>query len=110
MNTHKTLEAERAAPAGPRDGLSDYMRIDPRGPSRKIVAVDRNVVDNVVGPTLITKDCGHTGEYANHFTYKVGASLHCFACRDARDNTKPEYRDLDDGRDGAGFGCQSICP
>lgn len=74
------------------DETPEYMRIDPRGPSRKITAVDENRVGNTFGPTLVTKDCGHTGEYANHFTYKVGASLHCFDCRDARDNTKPEYR------------------
>jgi hypothetical protein len=52
-----------------------YPAPDPRGPMRKIVAIKESS-----GPTLITKDCGHTSEYANHFTYKVGASLHCYAC------------------------------
>lgn len=54
-----------------------YRAPDPRGPLRKIVSVKESA-----GLTLIMKDCGHVGEHANHFTYKVGASIHCFACRE----------------------------
>lgn len=49
---------------------------DPRGPLRRITAIQESA-----GPTLITKECGHTSEHANHFTYKVGADIHCFDCR-----------------------------
>lgn len=56
-----------------------YRAPDPRGPVRRIVAIKEGD-----GPTLITADCGHTGEYANHFTYKIGASIHCFDCRQSR--------------------------
>lgn len=52
-----------------------YRAPDPRGPVRKIIAVKESA-----GPTLVTKDCGHTSECANHFTYSVGASIHCYAC------------------------------
>lgn len=52
-----------------------YRAPDPRGPTRTIVSIRESG-----GPTLITKDCGHTSEYANHFTYKVGALIHCFHC------------------------------
>jgi hypothetical protein len=58
--------------------------IDPRGPHRTITAIGEGC-----GPTLITKSCGHTSEYANHFTYKLGARIHCYACREASDNVKP---------------------
>jgi hypothetical protein len=67
--------------------IEEYMHIDPRGPRRVIVSVQEGS-----GPTLITKSCGHTSEYANHFTYKVGAPIHCYGCRDAADNIKQEYR------------------
>lgn len=64
--------------------IEPWRVIDPRGPYRTVTAV---VADT--GPTLITKDCGHTSEYANHFTYKVGTRMHCYACREATDNLKP---------------------
>ena len=49
--------------------------VDPRGIMRTIVAVDRGT-----GPTLITMSCGHVGEFANHFTYKIGTEIRCFRC------------------------------
>lgn len=54
------------------------MRIrDPRGKVRKIVKIEEQPTI-----TLITKDCGHCTGYAQHFTYKVGTSIHCYECKD----------------------------
>lgn len=58
---------------------SGYRSPDPRGPVRTITAIHESS-----GPTLITKDCGHTSEHAQHFTYKLGAQIHCFDCREQK--------------------------
>lgn len=65
--------------------VAPWRIIDPRGPHRTITAIAESC-----GPTLITKSCGHTSECANHFTYKLGARIHCYACREAPENLKPE--------------------
>lgn len=65
--------------------VEPWRIIDPRGPHRTITAMVEGA-----GPTLVTKDCGHTSEYANHFTYKLGARIHCFQCREGDDNLLPE--------------------
>jgi hypothetical protein len=65
-------------------GVEPWRIIDPRGPHRTITAIVEST-----GPTLITTDCGHTSECANHFTYKLGARTHCFQCREYPENLKP---------------------
>ena len=64
--------------------IEPWRIIDPRGPHRTVEAIAEGS-----GPTMITKSCGHTSEYASHFTYKLGARIHCYQCREAPDNLKP---------------------
>ena len=54
------------------------MRPDPRGPSRRIIAIEQGS-----GPTMLTKECGHRTPYANHFTYRLGDTVNCFTCGEA---------------------------
>lgn len=55
--------------------------IDPRGIIRLIIAVEEKPE-----ATYVTKDCGHRDAYAQHFTYRAGHPIHCFACgQEARD-------------------------
>lgn len=51
--------------------------IDPRGIVRTITKVEE---DPHGAPTLVTRDCGHVGEMASHFHYKVGSQQHCYQC------------------------------
>ncbi len=51
---------------------------DPRGPIRKIIAIDDSRTDG----TLITMDCGHVGRFNQIFHYTLGADLRCFQCRE----------------------------
>lgn len=63
---------------------------DARGPYRKVTAVDR---DPEGGLTLVTfGPCGHVSGLNQIYTYRVGAEMHCFKCREALDNLKPEAR------------------
>jgi len=48
---------------------------DPRGPLRTIKAVEETP-----SATLLTLDCGHVNAHAQHFSYRIGDSCHCFAC------------------------------
>lgn len=49
---------------------------DPRGPERTIMSGAESS-----GPTLLALSCGHVREFTNHFHYKVGDHVRCFACR-----------------------------
>jgi len=61
-----------------RQATSATRRVrDPRGKVRTITAVELTR-----GATLVTCDCGHVGKFAPHFTYKIGASIHCYSCPD----------------------------
>lgn len=48
---------------------------DPRGPMRRIVAVEPTSAC-----TWVTFDCGHISEMNQIYTYKVGALSNCFHC------------------------------
>ena len=52
------------------------MSIDPRGPMRTVVSVEGEA-----SVTLVTLSCGHVGNFATHFHYKVGSATHCIECR-----------------------------
>lgn len=52
------------------------MSVDPRGPSRIIVAVE-----TWSGPTIVTLSCGHRVERASHFSYRTGDMDRCFTCK-----------------------------
>ena len=52
-----------------------HQSSDPRGPTRKIVSVECRT-----DITLVSLECGHISDCAQHFTYKVGAMMHCFNC------------------------------
>ena len=56
-----------------------YNDQDPRGPERRIVAVDCSPTTH----TAVTLSCGHVGEWVAHHSYRVGDRAHCFACRSA---------------------------
>jgi hypothetical protein len=62
------------------------MSHDPRGPNRRIVAVGEIPQTNHV----VTLDCGHKPALAQHFHYKVGNLLHCFACGQLSDVSEQE--------------------
>ena len=49
---------------------------DPRGPMRRIVSAGSTTRDN----HIVTLECGHMPELAQHFWYKVGNEIHCFQC------------------------------
>lgn len=49
---------------------------DPRGPERKITAVQSGT-----GLTVVTLDCGHTAELNQIYTYRVGERCRCLKCR-----------------------------
>lgn len=49
---------------------------DPRGPMRIIKSVQ-----DAPECKLVTFDCGHVGQMASHFSFKVGSMCRCFACR-----------------------------
>ena len=55
--------------------MAQQRRIDPRGIMRKIVSV-RDGTD----AQLVAFDCGHAGQMAWQFTFKVGAECRCFRC------------------------------
>lgn len=48
---------------------------DPRGPHRTITGIQETP-----SATIITTDCGHAYGRAAHFTYTMGARIHCFRC------------------------------
>jgi hypothetical protein len=48
---------------------------DPRGPLRTVVKVEPTPKI-----TRITFDCGHVGQFAQHFTYRVGSQMRCIRC------------------------------
>jgi hypothetical protein len=50
---------------------------DPRGPLRKILAIDRRP-----DGTRVTLDCGHAAVWNQIYTYEVGATGRCFKCTD----------------------------
>src|ERR1019366_4144203 len=58
------------------------LRDDPRGPMRTITAVGeyRKSIDGSGGCIPVTFDCGHIAELNFTFSYRVGDTLHCFAC------------------------------
>lgn len=57
------------------------MGNDPRGPLRKIVAVDPPSIERPACITYLTLSCGHVSESNGIYSYKVGADCRCFACR-----------------------------
>lgn len=67
-----------------RAGIEPWRIIDPRGPSRIVTGI----VERTDG-TAITRDCGHTSDCNQAFTYKLGARMHCFQCRECPENLKP---------------------
>lgn len=68
--------------------IAPWRIIDARGPYRKVTAVN---ADPHGGATLVTMGpCGHVGEKNQIYTYRVGDDMHCFQCREASDNLKPE--------------------
>ena len=48
---------------------------DPRGPIRQVVKIERT--PSIV---LLSLSCGHISRAVTHFSYKVAADSHCFAC------------------------------
>jgi hypothetical protein len=50
---------------------------DPRGPVRRIIAVNR---DPNTGRVTVTLDCGHVRERVSHFSYNVGDTDRCYGC------------------------------
>lgn len=52
---------------------------DPRGPIRRIVAVD-SVNTEHPDHTAVTLDCGHIRKFNPIYHYKVGSDARCLAC------------------------------
>lgn len=50
--------------------------MDPRGPDRTIVAVEPTASE-----TRVTLDCGHIGHANQIYSYRIGDTYRCFACR-----------------------------
>ena len=59
------------------------MSADPRGPVRKIQAVDlsRRAVPGDGWTYLTMEPCGHVGAFVSHHHYNVGDDQRCFDCR-----------------------------
>lgn len=56
--------------------MAEGKHIDPRGIKRCQTAVDASGC----GPVLVTMECGHISERANHFHYRVGDECFCYEC------------------------------
>jgi hypothetical protein len=51
---------------------------DPRGPLVTVVEVQGFDAE---GWRLLKKSCGHVGQHASHFHYKVGEPIRCMSCK-----------------------------
>lgn len=56
--------------------LAATWTIDPRGPVRRIVALDKRT-----DGTRADLDCGHTADLNQIFHYRVGDEQRCIRCR-----------------------------
>lgn len=62
------------------------MSVDPRGPSKQIVAVGEYRQSTPInghcpgGCIPVNLECGHVAELNFTFSYKVGEYVHCFEC------------------------------
>jgi hypothetical protein len=61
--------------------MSNEAYIDPRGPERTIVAVDKRS-----DGAYITLSCGHVRCWNQIFSYHVGEKGRCFTCKEEGNN------------------------
>jgi hypothetical protein len=54
---------------------------DPRGPIRKILAVEVPTAENNHGYTVLTLSCGHKANANPIFSHSVGEDRNCLLCK-----------------------------